>query len=39
MTPELRDILREWAEKYEDPVYFEQDPIAFPREFHTRGAS
>jgi len=26
-------ILREYAAKYNDPVYFEQDPIAFPKRF------
>ena len=32
MNPNAR-ILREYAAKYNDPVYFEQDPIAFPRRF------
>lgn len=27
-----------WAEKYNDPAWFENDPIAFPREFVRRGA-
>lgn len=27
------DILRQYAAKYNDPVYFEQDPIAFPKRF------
>lgn len=31
--------LREWAEEYNDPKYFEEDPIAIPREFASRGAS
>lgn len=31
--------LVEWAETYNDPKYFETDPIAFPREFVRRGAS
>lgn len=31
--------LIEWAETYNDPKYFETDPIAFPREFVRRGAS
>lgn len=26
-------ILRQYAAKYNDPVYFEQDPIAFPKRF------
>ena len=30
--------LREWAEIYNDPKWFEEDPIAFPREFAARGA-
>ena len=30
--------LRLWAGTYNDPKYFEQDPIAFPREFAGRGA-
>ena len=33
------DMLREWAEEYNDLKYFEEDPIAFPREFVRRGAS
>lgn len=31
--------LIEWAETYNDPRYFETDPVAFPREFVRRGAS
>ncbi len=31
--------LVEWAGKYNDPAYFQEDPIAFPREFLHRGAS
>ena len=27
------DILREYAAKYNDPVYFQEDPIAFPTRF------
>ena len=38
MSPELRARLTDWAEKYNDPVYFKEDPIAFPREFVRRGA-
>lgn len=38
MTSELKAKLSAWADKYNDPVYFEEDPIAFPthfaREFH-----
>lgn len=29
----------EWAAKYNDPLYFEEDPIHFPKEFVRRGAS
>ena len=39
MTEDLRNQLIEWAETYNDPVYFAEDPIAFPREFAARGAS
>ncbi len=39
MTEDLRNQLIDWAETYNDPVYFEEDPIAFPREFVARGAS
>lgn len=39
MKQETIDLLREWAEEYNDPRYFEEDPIAFPREFLGRGAS
>lgn len=28
----------DWAAEYNDPVYFQQDPISFPREFVRRGA-
>lgn len=35
----IRQQLEEWAEKYNDPQYFQTDPIAFPREFVRRGAS
>lgn len=38
MTAEVEEKLREWAEKYNDPAYFEEDPISFPREFLRRGA-
>ena len=41
--PQLSDTLKQqlidWAVKYDDPVYFSVDPIAFPREFLSRGAS
>ena len=38
MTEETRQRLIDWAAEYNDPVYFEEDPIAFPREFVRRGA-
>lgn len=39
MKKALAQQLIEWAETYNDPKYFETDPIAFPREFVRRGAS
>ena len=30
------DLLTEWAEKYNNPIYFQEDPIAFPRHFAER---
>ena len=33
MTDELKDKLLAWAERYNNPKYFEEDPIAFPRRF------
>lgn len=39
MTSELRQQLIDWAVKYNDPVYFDTDPIAFPRHFLKSGAS
>lgn len=39
MTEHLKRQLSEWAETYNDPQYFQEDPIAFPREFLNRGAS
>ena len=39
MTAKTIAQLREWAETYNDPKYFEEDPIAFPKEFVRRGAS
>lgn len=35
MTDEIKDKLRNWAERYNNPRYFEEDPIAFPRRFHS----
>lgn len=39
MTSGLKEQLIDWAEKYNDPVYFGEDPIAFPRRFARDGAS
>ena len=39
MNDDLKKRLTDWAETYNDPVYFQEDPIAFPREFLRRGAS
>ncbi|MDE5956081.1 MAG: hypothetical protein K2G80_06260 [Bacteroidales bacterium] len=33
MDNALKETLAGWAEKYNDPKYFEEDPIAFPRIF------
>ena len=33
MTDELKDKLLAWAERYNNPKFFEEDPIAFPRRF------
>ena len=34
----LKDRLRQWADTYNNPEYFREDPIAFPREFASMGA-
>ena len=39
MKQETIDLLKEWADEYNQPKYFAEDPIAFPREFVNRGAS
>ena len=39
MKQQTVELLKEWAEEYNQPKYFEEDPIAFPREFVRRGAS
>ena len=39
MKEETRQQILEWADKYNDPLYFQKDPIAFPREFLRREAS
>ena len=33
MTEQTRDLLIGWADKYNDPIYFQEDPIIFPKEF------
>ena len=33
MTGEVIKLLKDWAGKYNDPVWFQEDPIAFPRRF------
>lgn len=38
MTEEIKEKLQNWAVRYNDPVWFQEDPIAFPREFVSRGA-
>ncbi len=38
MREEIRSQLVEWAGKYNDPAFFREDPIIFPREFLRRGA-
>ena len=38
MTADIADKIRSWAEKYNDPQYFQEDPIAFPRHFAGVGA-
>ena len=35
----LEGKLRSWAIKYDNPDYFKEDPVAFPRLFFQRGAS
>lgn len=36
MDNTLKCKLTLWAEKYNDPIYFEKDPIAFPRHFSSK---
>lgn len=38
MNDETRQRLVDWAEKYNDLQYFQEDPSIFPRKFLTRGA-
>ena len=33
MENELKERLEEWAEKYNDPRYFQEDPVIFPKHF------
>ena len=33
MDTRLKETLIAWAEEYNDPKYFQEDPIAFPRKF------
>ena len=40
MNEQMKETLIGWAHKYNDPIYFQEDPIAFPRKFaesHTSG--
>lgn len=39
MDRQTREKLIAWADRYNDPVWFQEDPIAFPREFLSRGSS
>jgi hypothetical protein len=34
MDQQIADKLIAWAERYDNPRYFEEDPIAFPRRFY-----
>ena len=36
MDSSVKDTLIAWAHEYNDPKYFQEDPIAFPREFAER---
>ena len=33
MDDKTKELLISWAETYNDPKYFQEDPIAFPRRF------
>ena len=35
MDRQIADKLIAWAERYDNPRYFEEDPIAFPRRFYS----
>lgn len=39
MTEKTVNLLKDWAEEYNDLKYFGDDPISFPREFAKREAS
>lgn len=34
-----KELLMQWAVTYNDPLYFQEDPIAFPRHFKDSGAA
>ena len=36
MDQSVKETLVGWAHKYNDPTYFQEDPIAFPKEFARR---
>ena len=38
MNTMLKETLIGWAHEYNDPKYFQEDPVAFPREFARRHA-
>ena len=39
MDEGIKQMLMDWAAEFNDPVYFLEDPISFPRHFAERGAS
>ena len=39
MDQALKETLIAWAEEYNDPKYFQEDPIAFPRKFVEKHAA
>ena len=39
MDTRTKDTLIEWAEEYNDPKYFQEDPIIFPTQFARRYAA
>ena len=38
MDEGIKQMLMDWAAEFNDPVYFLEDPISFPRHFAERGA-